>query len=236
MKPRLAATAVVIALTAACSGGSDDEPAAKDPDLITPQFGREADTAASGGSTSTAAASSETSPSSQTPGAFVETSADIVDPSGDATASAVDQPPAWAELRGGRLLRTAQGFQLRIRMAGAVPHTGDADHTTNVASFYDVDGDGTIDYEVWANLAKGGWGTSWFDNRNERAFVGKDDRVNVEVVGDEVVLRFPLGHIGDAERFRWSLASEWGRLDALGTLGSVRDDAPDDDQAASFPS
>jgi hypothetical protein len=230
VKRLVAGLAVAAVVAAGCSGGGDDDKDAKvSRDLIQPDF---APDDGSGGTSTSAGSSGQ---GDGTPGVFVKTQAALTDPKGDATTSVADPAPSWADLRGGTLLRTAQGFQLRIRMADSVPHRGDATHTINVASFYDVDGDGSIDYEVWANLAEGGWGTSWFDDRNRRALVMEGDRVNVEIVGDEVVLRFPLGHIGDAERFRWSLAMEWGRRDALGTLGTVRDDAPDDDRAAPFP-
>ena len=105
----------------------------------------------------------------------------------------------------------------------------------NIASFYDVDGDGRIDFEVWANLAARGWGGSWFDNRAGAARYGDKAEVGITVAGDEVVLRFPLSHLGGLDRFRWALASEWGRYEALSTKATARDDAPDDDGAARFP-
>jgi hypothetical protein len=164
------------------------------------------------------------------------TAAAITDPSGDLTPSLADPPPPWADLTGATLLRRADGFELRVRLGGGSAPTGtDEDHTMNIASFYDVDGDGTIDYEVWANLAAHGWGGSWFDNRAGKAAFADKANVAITVAGDEVVLRFPLSHLGGAEAFRWSLASEWGRYEVLGTVATARDDAPDHDAAARFP-
>lgn len=105
----------------------------------------------------------------------------------------------------------------------------------NIASFYDVDGDGTIDYEVWANIANGGWGESYFDNSKKGGRYQEASGVTVTTEGDEVVLRFPLSHLANAARFRWSLASEWGRYGVIGTDQAARDAAPDDDGASSFP-
>lgn len=69
------------------------------------------------------------------------------------------------------LTRIGKEFELAIDLAGDVPtRATDDDHTMNVASFYDLDGDGQIDAEVWVNLA---------------------------------------------DAFRWSIASEWGRYEAL---------------------
>jgi hypothetical protein len=164
------------------------------------------------------------------------TEAVITDRDGDATPSPIDPPPAWSDLLGARLVRSGSGFELRIRLGGgdAPESTPDDDHTMNLASFYDVDGDGSIDYEIWANVASGGWGASYFDNDGGGRF-GDESFVTVTTEGDEVVVRFALLHLDGAERFRWSIASEWGRYDAIGTPAMVRDEAPDDDGAAAFP-
>ena len=160
----------------------------------------------------------------------------ITDPEGDATASPIDPPPPWADLVGARLIRSDAGFELRIALGGGdAPESTDEDHTMNVASFYDVDGDGEIDYEIWANVASGGWGATYFDNGPGQGGFGDGAGVTVTTEGGDVVLRFPAAHLGDAPRFRWSVASEWGRYEALATPAMVRDDAPDDDQAVAFP-
>lgn len=245
---RLGAVLLVVVLLGGCVRTSGDN--ATDRDSLTPQFAPDTGVAPTTSTTittrrgdaltmtSTSAAASPGRPPSQVappvvPGA---TTAAIVDRRGDLTPSPADSPPAWADLVGGTLIRRADGFELRVRLAGgSVPTTTDEDHTMNVASFYDVDGDGGVDYEVWANLAWRGWGGSWFDNRAEQAQLGPKAGVAIEVAGDEVVLRFPLARVGGAERFRWSLATEWGRYEAISTSATARDDAPDFDAAARFP-
>lgn len=164
------------------------------------------------------------------------TTAKVNDSVGDLTPSPTDRPPPWADLAGATMIRRADGFELRVLLGGgAAPSTTDADHTMNIASFFDIDGNGSIDFEVWANLADGGWGGSYFDNVKGRAFFNEKSGVAVAAEGGEVVVRFPLSHLVHAERFRWAIASEWGRYDVLGTIGTARDDAPDNDAAARFP-
>ena len=159
----------------------------------------------------------------------------ITDRAGDVTTS-VERPPAWVDLVGATLSRTSAGFELRVRLGGGeAPTSTDEDHTMNVASFYDVDGDGSIDYEIWANLAARGWGSSYFDDVHHGGGFQERSGVHVTPEGDEVVLRFPASHLGSAAAFRWSVSSEWGRYQTLGTVASARDDAPDDDAAAPFP-
>ena len=171
-----------------------------------------------------------------TPGGPATVEAVVTDPEGDATASPVDPPPPWADLVGARLIRSDAGFELRIALGGGdAPESTDEDHTMNVASFYDVDGDGDIDYEIWANVASGGWGPAYYVNGPGQGGFGEGSGVTVTTEGADVVLRFPHGHLANAPRFRWSVASEWGRYEALGTPAMVRDDAPDDDQAVAFP-
>jgi hypothetical protein len=163
------------------------------------------------------------------------TFASVIDPVGDRTFS-VDPPPPWADLAGAALTRSGAGYELRVEVGGGVaPTTTDANHTMNIASFYDVDGDGVIDYEVWANLASGGWGGSYFDDRTNFAAFLEKSFVTITVEGDEVVIRFPLAHLQRASSFRWSLASEWGRSEVMGTNVAARDDMPDNDQPAGFP-
>jgi hypothetical protein len=191
--------------------------------------GGPATTAPSGGQTPTTAASA--SPST----AITPTTGSITDKRGDVTLS-VDRPPAWADLLGGTLTRRAEGYELRVKLGGEVPSTYERDRTINIASFYDVTGDGSIDYEVWVNLASGGWGGSYFDNTRRGANRINDDALAITPVGDELVITFPLSHLASAERMRWAMASEWGRYEVIGTAAAARDDAPDNDAAASFPS
>jgi hypothetical protein len=190
-----------------------------------------------------AAMTTTTAPPGTTPargvpeGADAPTSASIEDRQFDTTPSVLDPPPPWADLVGARLTRSAAGFELRVRLRGGAPATsGDANHTMNVASFYDVDGNGSVDYEVWLNVASGGWGASYFDNTGGgKGGYQEKSGVTVAPEGGELVARFPLSHLAGATRFRWSLASEWGRYEVLGTTAAARDDLPDNDQPATFP-
>lgn len=235
MRRWIAGLAVAGVLAGACSGDSDDSEAERR-DLLTPDFAPDPG-AVNGPTPSSAGGGTGTSqgPGGE-PSAFPETRGSLVDPAGDATPAVADSAPPWADLVGGTLTRRSDGFELRVRLAGgSAPRTTDPDHTMNIASYYDVTGDGVIDYEVFANLAARGWGSSWFDNRGRRAYVNEKSGVRIEVAGDEVVLHFSLSHLGGAERFQWALASEWGRYEVLSTPASARDDAPDNDAAVRFP-
>lgn len=158
----------------------------------------------------------------------------ITDAVGDLTPS-LEEPPRYADLAGATLTRAGDALTLVVRMDGGTPEaSGDSDHTMNVAAFFDVDGDGRIDREVWANLADGGWDTGYYDNVNGRTAFSDDDPIDVAVVRGELVLRFPVTAVG-ATTFRWSLASEWGRYELIGTRAAARDDLPDDDRPAPSP-
>jgi hypothetical protein len=159
----------------------------------------------------------------------------ITDRIGDATPSLLDRPPAWADLAGATLTRSSSRYELRVRLGGgAAPQRTDGDHTMNVASFYDVDGDGNVDYEVWANVADSGWSGSWFDDRDGVSRYGEDAGVTWTAEGDAIVMRFDAAHVGNAKSFRWSVASEWGRYETLSSPTSSKDDVPDDDLPATF--
>lgn len=163
-------------------------------------------------------------------------SAHVTDPEGDLTPSPTDPPPPWADLRGATLTRIGNEFELAIDLAGDVPtRATDDDHTMNVAAFYDLDGDGQIDAEIWVNLADDGWGGAYYDNRARTAAFARDSQVVVRVEQRRLVLRVPASHLHDATAFRWSIASEWGRYEAIGTPVAARDDAPGDDAAVQFP-
>lgn len=160
----------------------------------------------------------------------------LTDPRGDTSGTRLTPPPRHADLVGGVLARTADGYRLAIGLDGGAPEAArDGDHTMNVASFYDLTGDGHVDVEVWANLADGGWDTARYDNRSGDAAFSDDDEVAVAVEDDRLVLRFPLGVLDGAERLRWAVASEWGRYEELGGPTSVRDEMPDDGRPARFP-
>lgn len=162
-------------------------------------------------------------------------SAAVQDPAGDVESPLLTDPPDYADLRAGSLAIDGDEATLSVSFHTDTPERSDDDHTMNVASFYDVDGDGRIDYEVWANLSSTGWGTSWFDNREGTALFGADDEVEVEITPAAMVLRFPHRYLGGAEAFRWALAAEWGTYEALTTGSMTSDLAPDDGQPARFP-
>jgi hypothetical protein len=242
--------AALLCVAAACGGcgGKGGPGDAKGRASLTPKFAPDPEARSTpsttttpgdgpGGSTSSTTSSGRDARTTTTTAAtaVAVTTASIADKLGDRTPS-VDPPPPWSDLAGAVLTRRAEGYELRVRLGGgSAPSSTDADHTMNVASFYDVDGDGTIDFEVWANLASSGWGTSYFDRPGSRALFQDKSGVAVSVEGDALVLRFPFSHLGFAERFRWSVASEWGRYEVLGTTATARDDAPDNDAAARFP-
>jgi hypothetical protein len=245
---RVRALAVVAGLVlVACSGGGDDDTATGDASALQPQFEPVSTSSSTTGAGAEPGVTSTVAPSvvgSSTTGPPVPaateptTEASIADPGLDTTPSPLDRPPPWSDLTGARLIRSRSGFELRVRLRGGdAPETAPDDaHTMNIASFYDVDGDGTIDYEIWANLASGGWGASYFDNdRSEGSFL-EESFVTVTTEGDEVVLKFALVHLDRSTRFRWSIASEWGRYGAIGTTSMVRDAAPDAGASADFPS
>jgi hypothetical protein len=227
----------------ACSGGSGDGDGAKLEQSLRPRFAPTT-TAAPGNPTSSTpnviGPPSTSVPPRATTQTIVAVSggafAQLSDPADDLTTS-VERPPAWADLLGATLSRTSNGFELRVRLGGGkAPTSSDEEHTMNVASFFDVDGDGKIDYEVWANIAARGWGASYFDDVHRTGGYQEKSGVTVTPEGDEVVLRFPPSHLGGSTAFRWSIASEWGRYSSLGSVATARDDAPDDDKAADFPS
>jgi hypothetical protein len=160
----------------------------------------------------------------------------VSDPRGDVETLRIGSPPRHADLVGGTLLRDGQGYRLTIEVDGGMPeHARDGDHTMNVASFYDITGDGHIDVEVWANLADGGWDTARYDNRSGTAAFSDEDGIEVSVVDRRLVLELPLDVLDGAERLRWAVASEWGRYEELGTPMSARDEMPDDGAPAPFP-
>ena len=103
----------------------------------------------------------------------------------------------------------------------------------NIATFFDVDGDGGVDHELWVNLGDAGWGPTWWTG--DRARPGEASNVTVEVRGNEVRMLFPDVMLDQPERLRFSVASEYGELSVIGSDFAHRDDAPDDDRAVSFP-
>lgn len=243
MTPRgIAAALAVLALTASACGddGGDDARSADGAGsgaLDTPTFAedepaitRSSDTVVSA-STTAPSGGATTSPTA----AMRRDSVSFDDPIGDATpgVGSPDAPP-WTDLAGASLERQGNAFRLTIRLGGDAPTTSPGPETMNIASFYDIDGDNAVDYELWINLGREGWGPVWYDDQGNAA-TGDDTNVTVVVDGDEVRLLFPDVMLDEPDRLRFSIASEYGELSTIGSPAARRDDAPDDDRAASFP-
>jgi hypothetical protein len=151
----------------------------------------------------------------------------VRDPSGD-VGGGVEQAPASADIVAVRLSRRGDVVEVRTSFAAPVPSRQSGSKGMNVASFYDVDDNGIVDYEVWASLADDGWGTGHLDRRQEKATFGPSTGIRVSVEGDTLVTRFSVERIGGADVFRWSAASEWGSYESMASSTSARDHAPDD--------
>lgn len=162
-------------------------------------------------------------PASSAPAAAQVLSASLSDPSGDVQGS-LTKPPDHVDVVGATLTRGPDAFTLRVSFAGTVP-AGDAEKTENVASFYDLDGDGGIDYEVWATLADNGWSGSYVSPDGAR--FGADSQVAARPEGTDLVLTFPLSHLDQARSFRWSVGAEWGSYEQLAAGATAKDNAPD---------
>lgn len=159
----------------------------------------------------------------------------VSDPRGDVSSSGLQRPPAYADLTGADLTRSASGFVLRVHAAGPFPGAQpDPDHTENVVFYADVDGDGQVDYEVWATLADIGWGTSYFDGPNGDAYYGANSGVSAAASGGDLVVAFTLDHLADASRFRWSVQADYGTYAEVQTGLTSFDAAPHSGPAA-FP-
>ncbi|MPZ00366.1 MAG: hypothetical protein GEU97_20770 [Actinophytocola sp.] len=173
-------------------------------------------------------------PGTPPPRTPTRTTATIEDATGDVEWT-VQRPPEYTDIATATLTRASDGYTLRLRFAAEVPQRQqDDDRTMNVASFFDVTGDGEIDYEIWANLADNGWGPSYRDRRHSEARFMADSDVQVAARGRSLVLRFPLGHLAGARTFQWATASEWGSYETIATAAAARDYAPDTG-AAPFP-
>jgi hypothetical protein len=155
----------------------------------------------------------------------------VRDPRGDLGPSAQGEP-ASADIVAVRLSRQGDLVEVRTTFAGEVPRRQTGSKGMNVASFFDVDGNGMVDYEIWASLADNGWGTGYRDDRRNKASFGPDTGIEVSVKGDTLVTRFRDDRIGGADGFRWSAASEWGSYQSMAASTSARDYAPDHGAAA----
>jgi hypothetical protein len=239
-----AALVAIVVAAAACGGDGDGRDAQEGlGPLEAPTFpddeGGSTDTGSTVESTDDPAGSTTTAVDGGGPvtttGAAPAESVSFDDPVGDATrGTGISQPPSWTDLAGGELERQGNAYRLTIRLGGTAPETQSGSNTMNIASFYDTDGDGRIDYEIWVNLGPDGWGPVWYDDQDHAA-PGEDSNVTVVVDGDELRLLFPDVMLDAPDRLRFSIASEYGPLTSIGTDLARRDDAPDDDRAVSFP-
>lgn len=157
----------------------------------------------------------------------------VDDATGDLSAS-TESAPASADIVGVVVDRTGDRVEVRTTFAGPVPTRQTSSKGMNVASFYDVDGNGYVDYEIWASLADDGWGTGYLDDRRNEASFGAETGIKVTVRGDTLVVTFPWDRIGSAREFRWQAASEWGSYESMAASTSARDRAPDQG-AAGYP-
>lgn len=239
-RERTAVLMAILLAASACGGGDEksdlgpiDTPTfSEDGDDVVTSTGQAADptddpttTAGGGGPGMTAT----------TGGAVRTETVGFDDPVGDATPGVgTSAPPPWTDLAGGSLERRGNAYRLTIRLGGEAPQVSEGSETMNIASFYDVDGDGAVDYEIWVNLGPEGWGPVWYDDQDNAA-PGDDSNVTVVVDGDEVRLLFPDVMLGTPDRLRFSIASEYGELATIGTNLARRDDAPDNDRAVAFP-
>ena len=243
---RLVGVLAATAALAACSSG--DEPERGLDALGTPQFAPEPD-----GPTGTAPVAVEGGPATTSPTSApageesAETTSSVPsdppdpehhvvsfdDPVGDALGGLDADAPAWSDLAGASLERRGDAYRLTVRLGGPVPATQPGAETMNVATFFDTDGDGAIDHELWVNLGPDGWGPVWWTG--DRSRPGEASNVTVVVDGDELRLLFPDVMLGAPERLRFSLASEYGELRVIGSDYARRDDAPDGDESVSFP-
>lgn len=162
-------------------------------------------------------------------------SASVRDPSGDVREDPTDPPPPYVDVLAAELARGPDGYELLLTLGGNVPkRSRDPNRATDVTSFYDVDGDGRIDYEVGASLADDGWGPAYFDDRRSESAYGEESGIEVEVRGNTLALIFPLGHLDGAERLQWAVATQYGTFTAI-AAGTASSDAAPDDGGASFP-
>lgn len=178
---------------------------------------------------------SPTSSPSPTTAAPFRGSAPVTDAPSDRTAT-LEPSPDWADLQSVTIERDGDAMTLSIGLTGGAPDAApDDQHTMNIATFFDVDGDGFLDYEIWANVNDSGWGTAYYDNVEGRALFADQDGIEVTVRNGRVVMTFDASLVGSAERFRFATSSEYGRYETIGTELMARDDAPDNDQPARFP-
>jgi hypothetical protein len=149
--------------------------------------------------------------------------ASVPDASGDVRGS-LTSAPGYVDITGARLTRD-DGFEVRVTFAGTVPARQTDDRVVQVATFYDLDGDGETDYEAWASLADNGWGTSYRTPSGAR--FGDDSGVRARPDGRNLVITFPLGHLEGARSMSWAVGAEWGTIEQIASGTTAQDNAPD---------
>lgn len=156
--------------------------------------------------------------------------ASVSDPTGDVRGTLTGAPP-YADLTRAALTR-GDAFEVRVSFAGAVPQRQTDDRIVQVATFYDLDGDGETDYEVWASLSDDGWGTSY--RTPDGARFGEDSGARARPEGNDLAITFPLTHLQRAKRMAWVVGAQWGTLEQVASGTTSKDNAPDGGWA-SFP-
>lgn len=149
--------------------------------------------------------------------------ASVSDPTGDVRGT-LTGAPTYTDLTGAALTRGGV-FEVRVSFAGAVPARQTDDRIVQVATFYDLDGDGETDYEIWASLADDGWGTSYRTPGGAR--FGDDSGARARPEGDDLVISFPLTHLRRADSLAWAVGAQWGTLEQVATGTTSKDNAPD---------
>lgn len=178
-------------------------------------------TAASPTATSASPTATSASPTA-TPSAGGSTS--VKDARGDVRAGLVGAP-AYADVVGAAVTRTAGGFEVRVQVAAAFPQTMDGSNVENVVAFFDIDLDGQVDYETWGHLAEEGWSASGREPGGAK--FGAASGITATPAGDTLVLTFPASVIGDPTSFQWSVATEYGSLAEVAAGTTSSDFAPD---------
>ena len=145
------------------------------------------------------------------------------------------QAPGYADLRAATLEMGSDRGAIRIEFASAAPEQGSDDEILNVATYHDVTGDGSVDYEIWASLTADGWGTSWYDLRAGTVRFAAEDEVDVAVDAGVLELTFPVTHLDGARSGQWLASTEWTTALMRTTGATVTDDAPDDRSGRRWP-
>lgn len=245
-------TAAVALPLVACAPSSDDVPTSGSQLRPTfrdhhgkdrkPPAHRAGEAGGQTGSTPRATPSSRASEATAQPSPSSATSSAGAEPAGSTSQSARldDGPgdvsgvgaPAYVDLTGAVLERHGDRCRLAVTFAGALPAAQEGSQTMNVVGFVDTDLDGSVDYEVWANLADSGWGTS--SRSPSGARFGDESGVEVAVSDGTLTLSFAAGVIGDADEFQWSVASEYGTYEQVAAGTTAQDHGPDQG-AVAFP-